>query len=115
MADLVDVPDGLRVVIRRSKTDQEGAGQEIAIPHGFHLRPVETLRTWLAAAEITAGPVFRAVTQGGIVSPTALGDDGYVRAIKRRAKAAGLDPSGFSGHSLRSGFLTSASEHGAAP
>jgi len=60
VADLIEVPDGLRVVIRRSKTDQEGAGQEIAIPHGFHLRPVETLRTWLAAAEIAAGPVFRA-------------------------------------------------------
>jgi hypothetical protein len=88
------VPHGLRVVIRRFKADQEGTGQEIAIPHGFHLRPVETLQAWLAAASITKGPVFRAVTQGGIVSPQALGDDSYIRAIKRRAKAAGLDPAG---------------------
>ena len=65
MADLAEVADGLRVVIRRSKTDQEGAGQEIAIPRGHHIRPVETLQAWLAAAGITAGPVFRQVTQTG--------------------------------------------------
>jgi integrase len=114
MADLTEVPDGLRIVIRRSKTDQEGAGQEVAVPRGHHIRPVDTLQAWLAAAGITAGPVFRQVTQTGRVSEVALGDDGYVKAIKRCAKAAGLDPAGFSGHSLRSGFLTSASEHGAA-
>ena len=114
MADLTEVPDGLRVLIRKSKTDQEGAGQEVAIPRGHHIRPVETLQAWLAAAGITEGPVFRQVTQTGRVSEVALGDDGYVKAIKKRAKAVGLDPAGFSGHSLRSGFLTSASEHGAA-
>ena len=65
MADLAEVADGLRVPIRRSKTDQEGAGQEIAIPRGHHIRPVETLQAWLAAAGITAGPVFRQVTQTG--------------------------------------------------
>ena len=65
MADLAEVADGLRVTIRRSKTDQEGAGQEIAIPRGHHIRPVETLQAWLAAAGITAGPVFRQVTQTG--------------------------------------------------
>jgi integrase len=114
MADLTEMPDGLRVLIRTSKTDPDGAGQEVAIPRGHHIRPVETLRAWLTAAGITAGPVFRQVTQTGRVSDVALGDDGYVKAIKRRAAAAGLDPAGFSGHSLRAGFLTSASEHGAA-
>ena len=113
MADLAEVADGLRVTIRRSKTDQEGAGQEVAIPRGHHIRPVETLQAWLAAAGITAGPVFRQVTQTGRVSAVALGDDGYVKAIQKRARQAGLDPAGFSGHSMRAGFLTSASEHGA--
>ena len=61
VADLLEVPDGLRVVIRRSKTDQAGEGQEIAIPRGTHLRPVETLQTWLAAAAISHGPLFRRV------------------------------------------------------
>jgi integrase len=115
VGDLIEVPDGLRVLIRKSKTDQEGAGQEVAIPRGHHIRPVETLQAWLTAAGITAGPVFRQVTQTGRVSEVALGDDGYVKAIKKRAAAAGLDPAGFSGHSLRAGFLTSASEQGASP
>ena len=57
--DLSDVPDGLRVRIRRSKTDQSGEGHEIAIPRGYHLRPVEAVQTWLASAEISMGPLFR--------------------------------------------------------
>ena len=113
VADLALVDDGFRLTIRRSKTDQEGSGQEIAIPRGHHIRPVETVQTWLVAASISEGPVFRQITKGGRVEATALGDDGYVKAIKKRARAAGLDPALFSGHSLRSGFLTSASEHGA--
>ena len=113
VADLLEVPDGLRVVIRRSKTDQAGEGQEIAIPRGTHLRPVETLQTWLAAAAISDGPLFRPVLKGGRVQPEPLGDDGFVRALKRRAAAAGLDPAGFAGHSLRAGFLTAAAESGA--
>ena len=64
VADLTEVPDGLRILIRRSKGDQEGQGQEVAIPRGYKLRPVEAVQTWLAAAEISAGPVFRAVTRG---------------------------------------------------
>jgi integrase len=52
VADLTEVPDGLRILIRRSKGDQEGQGQEVAIPRGYKLRPVEAVQTWLAAAEI---------------------------------------------------------------
>jgi integrase len=57
--DLTEVPDGLRVRIRRSKTDQSGEGHEIAIPRGYRLRLVEAVQTWLAAAEISSGPLFR--------------------------------------------------------
>jgi site-specific recombinase XerD len=70
--DLAEVPDGLRVTIRRSKTDQEGQGHEIAIPRGYRLRPVEAVQAWLAAAEINSGPVFRAVLRGGRVRDAAL-------------------------------------------
>jgi integrase len=113
VADLTESPDGLRVVIRRSKTDPEAQGQEIAIPYGTQLRPVEALQAWLAAAAISDGPLFRPVTKGGTVRPAPLGADGFVRALKRRAEAAGLDPAGVAGHSLRAGFLTSAAESGA--
>jgi hypothetical protein len=67
----VEVADGLRVVIRHSKTDQEGQGTEIAIPRGYRLRPVEAVQTWLAAAEISNGPAFCAVALGGRVSGAA--------------------------------------------
>jgi site-specific recombinase XerD len=113
VADLTEVPDGLRVLIRRSKGDQEGAGQEVAIPRGYKLRPVEAVQTWLAAAEISAGPVFRAVALGGAVSAKALADDSASRIVKRYAQRVGLDPASYAGHSLRSGFLTSAAESGA--
>ena len=104
--DLVEVPDGLRVLIRRSKTDQTGEGQEVAIPRGYKLRPVEAVQTWLAAAEISAGPVFRAVALGGKVSDRPLADESAARVVKRYARRVGLEASTFSGHSLRSGFLT---------
>ena len=47
---------GFCVTIARSKTDQAGEGCEITIPRGYRLRPVEAVQTWLAAAEISAGP-----------------------------------------------------------
>jgi site-specific recombinase XerD len=113
VADLVEVADGLRVVIRHSKTDQEGQGAEIAIPRGYLLRPVEAVQTWLAAAEISAGPVFRPVAKGGRVGTEALSPHAAALVIKQRIAAVGLDPALYSGHSLRSGFLTSAAEAGA--
>jgi hypothetical protein len=111
-ADLIEVPDGMRVVIRRSKTDQTGQGQEIAIPRGCRLRPVEAVQTWLAAAEICTGPVFRAVAPGG-KSDAALADDSASRIVKRYAARVVLEAAAFAGHSLRSGFLTSVAEPGA--
>ena len=71
------------------------------------------MQTWLAAAEISAGPVFRAVARGGKVSETALVDASAARIVKLYARRVGLDAAAYSGHSLRSGFLTSAAESGA--
>jgi integrase len=113
VADLTEVPDGLRVLIRRSKGDQEGQGQEVPIPRGYRLRPVEAVQTWLAAAEISAGPVFRSVALGGKVSAAPLSNNSAARIVKRYARRVGLDPAAYGGHSLRSGFLTSAAEAGA--
>jgi hypothetical protein len=59
--DLSEVPDGLRVRIRRSETDQTGEGAEIVIPRGLRIRPVEAVQTWLQAAGITEGLLFCAV------------------------------------------------------
>ncbi|MFG5121769.1 site-specific integrase [Methylorubrum sp. POS3] len=67
VADLSEHADGLRVTVRRSKTDQEGAGIEKAIPHGRFIRPVALVRDWLDAAGISEGPVFRPVSRSGRV------------------------------------------------
>jgi integrase len=99
------VPDGLRILIRRSKTDQEGQGTEVAIPRGYRLRPVEAVQTWLAAAGISAGPVFRSIARGGRISSKALMSDSVARLVKQYARRVGLDVATYSGHSLRSGFL----------
>jgi integrase len=111
--DLVEGPDGYRVTIRQSKTDQEGAGQEIAVPRGCRIRPVAAVRAWLQAAGITEGFIFRPVAKGGQVLAEALSGHSAAAIVKRHAKLAGLDPADFAGHSLRSGYLTSAAEAGA--
>ncbi len=113
VGDLIETPDGLRVLIRRSKGDQEGQAQEIAIPRGCRLRPVEALVAWLAAAEISTEPIFRPVKKGGRVSGAPLSAFSAAEIVKHYATRAGLDPRTFAGRSLRSGFLTSAAEAGA--
>jgi integrase len=112
VADLEPMADGLRVTIRRSKTDQEGIGQEIAIPRGCRIEPVLAVESWLAASGISEGPIFRQIKKGGHIQPEALSGHSAAVIVKRRARAAGLDPSTFAGHSLRAGFLTSAAEAG---
>ena len=113
VADLERVPEGLRVTIRRSKTDQEGAGHVIAVLRGSKLKPVRAVLDWLEAADITSGPVFRGINRHGQVSATGLTPQTVALVVKQYADAAGLDPDEFAGHSLRAGFLTSAAEAGA--
>jgi integrase len=109
--DLADDPDGLRVTIRRSKTDQEGRGQEVAIPHGRHLRPVRAVKEWLAAAGLTSGPLFRPVSRSGTVRGEArLTDRSVADLVKRYAGRIGLAVDDFGAHSLRAGFVTTAAD-----
>jgi site-specific recombinase XerD len=113
VSDLAEVPDGYRVTIRRSKTDQTGEGQEIVIPRGAKIRPVEAVQAWLQAANITVGFLFRPVLKGGRVGEGCLLGADVARLVKRYAEKTGLDPAQFAGHSLRAGFVTSAAEAGA--
>jgi site-specific recombinase XerD len=113
VTDLTETPDGLRVLVRRSKTDQTGHGQEVAMLRGRRLRPVEALQTWLTASGISDGPIFRQVNKSGRVLPGALKAETVATVVKEAAERAGLDPDKFAGHSLRRGFLTSAAKAGA--
>jgi site-specific recombinase XerD len=67
----------------------------------------------MVAAHIDHGPVFRPVLKGGRVADARLSDRAVAEIVKNYAKRIGLDPTSFSGHSLRSGFLTSAARRGA--
>lgn len=112
--DLAFVDAGLRIVIRKSKTDQEGVGQSIAIPHGSVLFcPVKAVQAWLATAGIKAGPIFRAVGKGSRIGQTALSDKSVANRVKHYAGQVGLDAADFAAHSLRAGFVTCAAEAGA--
>ncbi len=107
--------EGMVITLRRSKTDQEGEGQTIAIPRGRHAAtcPVQALQEWLAAAGIAAGPIFRAVDRHGNVAADRLSARAVANIVKRAAAAAGLDPADYAGHSLRSGMATAAARAGA--
>jgi integrase len=113
VADLEFCDRGLRVFIRKSKTDQDGQGATIAIVPGSIACPVAAVRTWIDAAGITAGPLFRSVNKGGKVGGGRLSDRALAEVVKDRARRIGLNGADFSGHSLRSGFLTSAAARGA--
>jgi site-specific recombinase XerD len=111
VSDIEFREDGLKATIRKSKTDQEGAGQVIGIAHGTKLCPVRALQEWLAAAQITTGPIFHHVDrhgrQLGRMSPEAV-----AIVVKRYAAAAGLDAAKYAGHSLRAGLVTQAAMNG---
>jgi len=109
--DLKPQEGGAVMTIRRSKTDQEGAGQEIGILNGTRVRPLDAVQAWLAASGITTGPIFRSINRGGAVGGS-LSDRAVANIVKASAAAAGLDPKDFGGHSLRSGFITSGAEAG---
>ena len=110
--DLEESELGFKMTIWHSKTDQEGAGQTIAIVRGSVACPVTALKAWLAAAGITSGPIFRAVKKGGAVAGR-LSSQTVAEIVKAYAERVGLDPAVFAGHSMRSGFLTSAAKRGA--
>jgi site-specific recombinase XerD len=113
VSDLEETDEGLRVTIRRSKTDQEGHGVTIAVVRGGALCPVRAVRAWLDAAGITEGPVFRPVRKGGAVRDRRLTAKSVCDLVKASAASIGLDASTFGAHSLRAGFLTSAARRGA--
>ncbi len=111
--DIQHVRQGVIVHLRRSKTDQEGRGRKVGIPLGrTRWCPVNALETWLSVSGIEQGPIFRSVDRHGRVLAGPLSGEAVSLVVKERVGAAGLNPAGFSGHSLRAGFATSAAQAG---
>jgi integrase len=109
--------DGMKVLLERSKTDKDGEGAEIVIPHGQadDTCPVAALKAWLDQAKITAGPLFRKVNRGDVVETARLSTDAVRQILLKRAAKAGVkgtlaEP--VSPHGLRAGFVTTAYRNG---
>lgn len=104
-------PERMIILVRQSKTDQQGKGQRIAVLEGKTIRPVSHLNSWLKRASIRKGCLFQTFTKGGVPSGKALSHSEVPRLVKKYAEKIGLDPADYSGHSLRAGFVTSAAVH----
>ena len=113
--DLDFVNEGVKITIRKSKTDQFGEGYVKALPYFDNSLycPVKILTRWLNLSKITQGAIFRRFTKGSKLTKSRLTDQTVALLIKEYLNKAGIDSSNYSGHSLRSGFATSAAESGA--
>jgi len=113
--DLDFVEEGLKINIKRSKTDQFGEGSTKALPYFDNLQycPVVSIQNWIEISGINSGPLFRRFTKGSNLSEKRLTDQTVAILIKNYLDLAGIDSKNYSGHSLRSGFATSAAEAGA--
>tara|TARA_B100001250_G_scaffold413850_1_gene449461 strand:- start:1694 stop:2647 length:954 start_codon:yes stop_codon:yes gene_type:complete len=113
--DLEFVSEGVKITIKRSKTDQFGEGMIKALPY-FNNNvycPVVNLKKWIKISKIKSGPIFRKFAKGLSLTNKRLSDQSVVLLIKDYLKLAGIENSNFAGHSLRSGFATVAAESGA--
>jgi integrase len=111
--DVESVRQGVIISLGRSKTDPEGRGRKIGIPLGrTRWCPVAALTRWLDVAGLTSGPIFRPVDRHGNVRVARLSGEAVCVVIRERVATAGVDPTGYSGHSLRAGFATSAVQAG---
>ena len=110
VGDIESCDDGVRVHLRRSKTDQEGEGVVIGVPFGSDpaTGPVRALRRLLDGRD-DQGALFRSVRRR---EPRRLSPRDVGRILKRRAAAAGVDVAGLSAHSLRSGLATASAKAG---
>ncbi|WAH39519.1 site-specific integrase [Alicyclobacillus dauci] len=110
--DIEITRDGLAITIRRSKTDQEGQGRKVGIPYGSHTEtcPVRAYVAWLSGSGIVEGAVFRSIDRHGNMKDR-MSDKAVAIVVKRAAESAELDATQYAGHSLRSGFATTAAEN----
>ena len=113
--DLEFVPEGVKITIKRSKTDQFGEGMIKGLPYFANETycPIVNLKKWLEISKIKSGPIFRRFSKGSFLKEERLTDQSVVLLIKKYLNLAGIDNTNFAGHSLRSGFASVAAESGA--
>ena len=113
--DLEMVPEGIKIVIRKSKTDQFGEGMVKGLPYFSNQNycPVLHLKKWLELSNIKTGPIFRRFSKSFKLSENRLTDQSVALLLKYYLGIAGIENKNYSGHSLRSGFATVSAESGA--
>ena len=114
--DLTEHANGIEILLRQSKTDQEKAGRTVFIPYASGERcPVKALVQWREVAGIDSGWLFRAVNRHDQVSDTPLTAQSVALIVKESVRRMGADPAVVSGHSLRAGYCTQAAIAGLSP
>ena len=113
--DLEFVSEGVKIFIRRSKTDQFGEGMIKGLPYFDNQKfcPVWHLKKWLEVSKIKSGPIFKRFSKGLILGKNRLTDQSVALFLKKYLSKAGIENQNYSGHSLRSGFATVSAESGA--
>ena len=113
--DLEFVTEGLKIHLKKSKTDQFGEGTLKGLPYFENSQycPVKSVKEWIKVSKINSGALFRRFTKGYRLTENRLTDQTIALIIKKYLKLIGIDNKNYSGHSLRSGFATSAAESGA--
>ena len=113
--DLEFVTEGVKIFIRKSKTDQFGEGMIKGLPYFTNQQycPVWHLKKWLEISEIKSGPIFRRFFKGLNLGKNRLTDQSVALFLKKYLSNAGIENQDYSGHSLRSGFATVSAEAGA--
>jgi len=113
--DLNFVNEGLKITLIKSKTDQFSEGSIKGLPYfkNSEYCPVISIQNWLRISKIKSGALFRRFSKGSKISENRLTDQTVALIIKEYLELAGIDSKNYSGHSLRSGFATSAAESGA--
>ena len=113
--DLEFVTEGVKITIKRSKTDQFGEGMIKGLPYFTNETycPVAHLKKWIKISNIKDGPIFRRFAKGCSLTSNRLTDQSVVLLIKSYLELAGIENKNYSGHSLRSGFATVSAESGA--
>ena len=109
------LPEGVKITVRKSKTDQFGEGMIKGLPYFTNETycPVKNLKKWLEISKIKSGPIFRRFSKGSSLTDKRLTDQSVVLLMKEYLNLAGIENKNFAGHSLRSGFATVAAESGA--
>ena len=115
LQDIEFVNEGIKIEIKKSKTDQYGQGFIKAIPYftNNNYCPVLAIKKWIEISLIDKNSIFRKISKSGNIINKRLTDQSVALILKQHMLNANLNPQNYSGHSLRSGFATSTAYSGA--